>query len=136
VGCNEPTGEPDGVVQLETSDPGEEDLDGGLLVRLLIGHTIPRECGDDTVPATIPSALGVVLVISAYTDLEVHLLTLYRDLAGKEGVSALLWSDLHGLVDGDLERAIVEARETSTSRDFLGFPDNALGGRYRRIPVG
>jgi hypothetical protein len=103
VGCKEPTGEPDGVVQLETSDPGDEDLDGGLLVQLLVGHTIPRECGDDTVPAGISSALGVVLVIVAHADLEVHLLTLYRDLAGEEGVSALLWGDLYGLVDGDLE---------------------------------
>jgi hypothetical protein len=120
VRCNEPTGEPDGVVQLETSDPGDEELDGGLLVRLLVGHTIPREGGDDAVPT------GEVLVIVAHADLEVHPLTLYRDLAGEEGVPALLWGDLYGLVDGDLERAIVEARKTSTSCDFLGFPDKAL----------
>jgi hypothetical protein len=40
VGCNETTGEPDGVVQLETSDPGDEDLDSGLLVRFLVGHVV------------------------------------------------------------------------------------------------
>jgi hypothetical protein len=50
VGCNETTGEPDGVVQLETSDPGNEDLDSGLFVRFLVGHTVPRERGDDAVP--------------------------------------------------------------------------------------
>jgi hypothetical protein len=50
VSGNEPAGEPDGVVQLETSDLGDEDLDGGLLVRFLVRHPFPRECGDDTVP--------------------------------------------------------------------------------------
>jgi hypothetical protein len=32
VGCNETTGEQDVAVQLESSDPGDEDLDSGLLV--------------------------------------------------------------------------------------------------------
>jgi hypothetical protein len=136
VECNEATGEPNGVVQLETSDPGDEDLDGGLLLQFLVGHAIPRERGDDAVPGCGSSALGVVLVILAHADLEVHPLTLYRDLAGEEGVPALLWGDLYGLVDCDLERAVVEARETPTSRDFVCFPDNALGGQYRCVPIG
>jgi hypothetical protein len=136
VGCNETTGEPVGVVQLETSDPGDEDLDSGLLVRFLVGHALPRERGDDAVPGCGSSALGVVLVILAHADLEVHPLTLYRDLAGEEGVPALLWGDLYWLVDGHLERALVEARETPTWRDFLGFPDNALGVQHRCVPVG
>jgi hypothetical protein len=47
--------------------------------------------------------VGVVGEILAPADLEVHLLTLYRDLAGGKGVPAFLRGDLHGLVDGDLE---------------------------------
>jgi hypothetical protein len=37
-------------------------------------------------------------VIVAHANLEVHPLTLYRDLAGEEGVPALLWGDLYRLV--------------------------------------
>jgi hypothetical protein len=136
VRCNEPTGEPDGVVQLETSDLGDEDLDGGLLVRLLVRHTLPRERGDDAVPAGGSSALGVVLVIVTHADIEVHPLALYRDFAGDEGVPAFLWSDLYGLVDCNLERSVVEARMTSTACDFLGFQDMALSGHNRHVSVG
>jgi hypothetical protein len=136
VGCNETTGEPDGAVQLETSDPGDEDLDSGLLVRFLVGDTIPRERGDDAVPGWGSSALGVVGMILAHADLEVHPLTLYSDLAGKEGVPAFLWGDLHALVDSDLERAVMEARKAPTSCDFLCLSDNALCGHYRCVPIG
>jgi hypothetical protein len=38
-------------------------------------------------------------VIVTHADLEVHPLAMYRDLAGDEGVPALLWSDLYRLVD-------------------------------------
>jgi hypothetical protein len=67
-------------------------------------------------------------VIVTRTDLEVHLLALYRDLAGNEGVHAILWSDLYGLVDCDLDRSLVEARMTSAAGDLLGFQDKALSG--------
>jgi hypothetical protein len=79
---NEPAGEPDGVVRLETSDLGDEDLDGGLLVGFLVRHPFPRKGRDGTVPVAGSSALRVVPVVVACPDLEVHLLPLYRDLAG------------------------------------------------------
>jgi hypothetical protein len=100
---NEPAGEPDGVVRLEASDLGDEDLDSGLLVRFLVPHSFSREGRDDAVPVDGSSALGVVPVIVARTDLEVHLLPLYRDLAGDEGVPALLRGDLYRLVDCNLD---------------------------------
>jgi hypothetical protein len=76
VGGNKPAGEPDGVVRIEASDLGDEDLDGGLLVRFLIRHPFPCECRDDAIPVDGSSALGVVLVIVARTDLEINLLPL------------------------------------------------------------
>jgi hypothetical protein len=89
VGGNEPAGEPDGVVQRETSDLGDEDLDGGLFERFLLCHPFPRECCDDAVLVDGSSALGVVLVIVTRTDLEVHLLPLCRDLARDENLCTL-----------------------------------------------
>jgi hypothetical protein len=117
----EPAGETDGVVRLEASDLGDEDLDGGLFVRFLVHHPFPRKGRDGAVPVDGSSALGVVPVVVAHTDFEVHLLPLYRDLAGDEGVPALLRGDLHGLVDGDLDQSVVKTRMTSTADNLLGF---------------
>jgi hypothetical protein len=72
----------------------------------------------------------------AHSDREVHLLTLYGDLAGDEGVPAFLGRDLHGLVDYDLGRPVVEARVAPTADDFLGFEDEALRCLNRPVPVG
>jgi hypothetical protein len=60
-------------------------------------------------------------VVVAHPNLEVHLLPLYRDLTGDEGIPALLRGDLHGLVEGNLDRSVVKTQMTSTADDLLGF---------------
>jgi hypothetical protein len=120
-GAMSPLGELDGAVQFEAPDLGDKDLDGCLFVRFLVRHPLPREGRDGTGPVKSPSALRVIPVEVAQPDREVHLLPLYRDLAGNERVPAFLGRDLHRLVDYDLGGPVVETRVTSTADNLLGF---------------
>jgi hypothetical protein len=99
---DEPPWELDGAVQFEAPDLGYKDLDGCFLERFLVRNPFPREGRDCAGPIECPSALGVIPMELAHPDHEVHLLPLYRDLAGDECVPAFLGRDLHGLVDYDL----------------------------------
>jgi hypothetical protein len=105
-------------------------------VRFLVRHPFPCEGCDQARTVKCSSSLGVIPVELAHADLEVHLLTLYGDLAGKECVPAFLGRDLHGLVDYDLGRSVVKARVAPAADDLLAFEDKTLGRHNRPVPVG
>jgi hypothetical protein len=133
---NEPAGELDAVVQLEAPDlGGDEDLDSCVLVRFLTRHTLPREGCDRARAVVGPSYLGVIPVELARSNLEVHLLPLYRDLAGDECVSAFLGHDLHGLIDYNLGRPVVERWVAPAVEDLLDFEVETLGCHNGPVPV-
>jgi hypothetical protein len=129
----ESAGEFDQIAQLGAPNLGDEDLDCCLLIGLLLRHILPPKGPDYSCAVGGPASLGVVPVELAGPDLKVHTLPLYSDLACRECVPALLGSNLHGLVDDDLVRSVVETWVTSALEDLLTFEDEALSCHYGPI---